>query len=312
LLIQATSEQARRRLDHFLQQHLPEISRSRLQEWIKAGRVLVDGVPQKPSYLLRGAELVDVSPAAAAPLKAFAEDIPIEILYSDADVIAVNKQAGMVVHAGAGRRSGTLVNALLHRFGELSAEGGGERPGIVHRIDRETSGVLLVARTDSAHRHLATQFSSRSIEKNYLALVHGTLKHDRGQIDAPVARDPLRRTRMTARLAYGRAAHTEYTVLERMPKFTYIGVRIGTGRTHQIRVHMARIGHVVAGDKLYGAPAAGYGRFFLHAHSIAFRSPSDEHVITVEAPLPDELNQWLAEVRMHGVTDTLEFRKLPV
>jgi 23S rRNA pseudouridine1911/1915/1917 synthase len=208
-------------------------------------------------------------------------------------MVAINKPSGMVVHAGAGRHSGTLVNALLHHFGTLSNVSGEDRPGIVHRIDRETSGVLLVARHDSAHRKLAEQFASRSVEKVYLALVQGVIAKDQGRIERKITRDPVRRTRMTTRLNEGRTALTEYRVLRRFEKYTYIEVRIGTGRTHQIRVHMASIGHPVAGDTLYGARASAYDRFFLHAHRITVAQPSTGEPVTVEACLPDDLQSWL-------------------
>jgi 23S rRNA pseudouridine1911/1915/1917 synthase len=264
-----------------------------LQEWIKSGRVEVDNAPRKSSYVLRGSEAIKVQPAALPALHARAEDLPLEVLYEDADLIAINKPAGMVVHSGAGRYSGTLVNALLHHFQALSKIGGELRPGIVHRLDRLTSGVILVARTDAAHRHLAEQFSSRRIEKIYLALVHGRMKTDRGKVTTPIARDPVRRTRMTSKLARGRPAITEYAVLRRFEKFTLLEVRIGTGRTHQIRVHLASVGHPVAGDKLYGAPAGSLGRYFLHAQRITFASPSSNERITVQAPMPPELEQYL-------------------
>jgi len=197
-----------------------------------------------------------------------------------------------VVHAGAGASSGTLVNRLVHHFSMLSQVGGDLRPGIVHRLDKDTSGVLLVARNDAAHRALAAQFAGRTVEKNYLALVHGKVRNEEGRVTAPIARDPIRRIRMTAKLASGRSALTEYRVLRRFEKFTYLEVRIGTGRTHQIRVHLASIGHPVAGDKVYGAPVAE--RMFLHAWRIVFTSPATEQRITVEAPLPAQLTEWLA------------------
>ena len=208
-------------------------------------------------------------------------------------MVAINKPAGMVVHAGAGVHSGTLVNALLHRFGSLSTAGGEMRPGIVHRLDRQTSGVLLVAKNDAAHRNLATQFASRRVTKIYTALVHGVVKADQGKIEKPIARDPVRRIRMTARLASGRSAWSEYRVLRRYAKFTLLEVRIGTGRTHQIRVHLASIGHPVAGDRLYGAPAGESDRFFLHAARIQFAQPSSGEPVEVSAPLPPDLEQWL-------------------
>ncbi|HLJ14657.1 MAG TPA: RluA family pseudouridine synthase [Bryobacteraceae bacterium] len=287
-----------KRLDRFLQDRLPQYSRSRIQEWIKAGRVLVDGAARKASYMLRGGESVSVAPAHPPPLAAAPEDLPIDVLYEDADVVAIDKPAGLIVHAGAGAHSGTLVNRLVHRFGELSTIGGEVRPGIVHRLDKDTSGVLLVARTDAAHRSLAAQFAARTVEKTYLAVVHGVIKDDSGRITAPIARDPVHRTRMTVRLGTGRRALTQYRVLRRFQRFTFVEVRIGTGRTHQIRVHMASLGHPVAGDRLYGAPSKvegrpSPGRFLLHAWRIRFESPSTGEPITVEAPIPEEFDRWM-------------------
>jgi 23S rRNA pseudouridine1911/1915/1917 synthase len=281
-----------KRLDHFLQEQLREYSRSRIQSWIKEGRVQVNGAAAKASLQLRGGEQVEVSPADLPPLKATPEDLPVEILYEDAAVIAVNKPAGLTVHAGAGQHDGTLVNRLVHHFQGLSQVGGDERPGIVHRLDKDTSGVLLVARTDAAHRALAAQFAARTVQKTYLALVNGRVNADSGRIVKPIARDPVRRTRMTARLATGREAITEYRVRQRWEKFTLLEVRIKTGRTHQIRVHLASLGHPVAGDRLYGAPAAQ--RLFLHAWRIGFTSPATGQTVTVEAALPAELEAWLA------------------
>jgi 23S rRNA pseudouridine1911/1915/1917 synthase len=296
--LHALKEHAGRRLDHFLQEQLPDYSRSRLQEWVKGGRVLVNGRPERPSHTLRQHDVVEVEPAAPAPLAATPEDIPLKILYEDDDVVAIDKPAGMVVHAGAGIRNGTLVNALLHRFGSLSTHGGELRPGIVHRLDRYTSGVLLVAKNDAAHRKLAEQFASRRVRKIYLALAHGSVKPDHGRIEKPIARDPVRRVRMTARLAHGRSAWSEYRVLRRFDQFTLLEVVIGTGRTHQIRVHLASIGHPVAGDRLYGAPAhppgrEPLGRYFLHAASIRFEQPSTGAPVEVTAPLPPELEAWM-------------------
>lgn len=292
--LRATPDDAGKRLDLFVHEGMPEHSRSRIQQWIRDGRVRVAGQPSKASLLLRGGEEIEVEPAAPPPLKAFAEDIPLHILFEDADVIAIDKPAGMVVHAGAGQYQGTLTNALVHHFGQLSQAGGELRPGIVHRLDKNTSGVLLVARNDAAHRALAEQFASREVEKVYLALVHGSVQRDQGRIDRPIARDPVRRIRMTARLEHGRRALTEYRVLRRFDKFTLLEVRIGTGRTHQIRVHLASIGHPVAGDRLYGAPESSHERFFLHAHRIRFRQPVTGEEITLESPLPEELAEWLA------------------
>jgi 23S rRNA pseudouridine1911/1915/1917 synthase len=286
---------AGKRLDHFLQERLPEYSRSRLQSWIKEGLVQVNGRTAKPSLMLGGGEHVDVAPADLPPLQAAPEDLPVDILYQDAAVIAVNKPAGVVVHAGAGAHSGTLVNRLVHHFTTLSGIGGGQRPGIVHRLDKDTSGVLLVAQTDAAHRDLAEQFAGRTVEKTYLALVEGSVRNDSGRIVKPITRDPVRRVRMTAKLETGRTALTDYRVLERLTGFSYLEVRIGTGRTHQIRVHLQNLGYPVAGDRLYGARPAE--RMFLHAWRIGFTSPATRERVMVEAPLPDDLAGWLARLR---------------
>ncbi|MSV35206.1 MAG: RluA family pseudouridine synthase [Bryobacterales bacterium] len=295
LSLTTDARDAGKRLDHYVQEHVKDVSRSRLQSWIKEGRVLVNGAPSKASHLLRAGETVEISPADPPPLEAAPEDLPIEILYEDASVIALNKPAGLVVHAGAGAESGTLVNRLVHHFATLSQVGGGLRPGIVHRLDKGTSGVILVARHDAAHQALAAQFAGRTVEKVYLALVHGKVRNEQGRITSPIARDPERRIRMTTRLDTGRSALTEYRVRERFDKLTYLEVRIGTGRTHQIRVHLASIGHPVVGDKLYGAPVAE--RIFLHAYSISFTSPASGERVTVEAPLASELTEWLARLR---------------
>ncbi len=294
-------DQAGWRLDHALMQAFPQFSRARMQLWAKSGRVLVNSCAvTKASMILRGGEMVSLTPDAPPPLHAEPEDLPVEVIYEDAAVIAINKPAGLTVHAGAGAHSGTLVNRLVARFQALSKVGGDERPGIVHRLDKDTSGVLLVARTDAAHRSLAEQFAERSVEKIYLTLVHGSVKKDAGRITAPIARDPVRRTRMTTKVASGRTALTDYKVLRRCPdpaKFSYLEVKIGTGRTHQIRVHLASIGHPVVGDRLYGAPASeGLARNFLHAHRISFHSPASGERVTVSAPLPLELESFLQSV----------------
>lgn len=294
---------AGKRLDQLVHEKLPQFSRSRIQEWIKAGRIRVNQNQQRASHLVHAGDSIDVEPAEPTPLRATAEPIPLAVLYEDDDLVAIDKPAGMVVHAGAGIHSGTLVNALVHRFAALSAIGGALRPGIVHRLDRFTSGVILVAKNDAAHQALAAQFSGRQIEKTYIALAHGSVKRETGRIERPIARDPLRRTRMTARLKEGRAAWTEYRVLRRFAKFTLLEVRIGTGRTHQIRVHLSSMGHPVAGDTVYGAPAKvegqpPLGRYFLHARRIRFRQPSTGAEISVEAPLPEELEAWMARLKV--------------
>jgi len=301
LQFSATNEHSGQRLDQALHAQYPELSRSRLQDWIKRARVLVNGAAARSSRVLRAGDRIDVDPAELPPLRAEPEAIPLRVLYEDQDFVAIDKPEGMVVHAGAGLHSGTLVNALLARFQSLSALGGDLRPGIVHRLDRFTSGVILVAKNDSAHRALAAQFAGREVQKTYLALVHGDVKADCGRIEKPIARDPRHRTRMTARLGRGRTAWTEYHVLRRFAGFTFLEVRIGTGRTHQIRVHLSSIGHPVAGDRLYGAPAKNGiqppgGRFFLHAHRIRFQHPFTGQPVEIESPLPGDLKGWMEEL----------------
>ena len=291
-------ERAGRRLDQAVHERLPGFSRARIQEWIKGGRVRVNGAAARASYGVRAGDRVEVEPAAPPPLRALAEDIPLRVLYEDDDLVAIDKPAGLVVHAGAGVQSGTLVNALLHRFASLSGTGGPLRPGIVHRLDRFTSGVLLVAKHDGAHQALAAQFASRSVEKVYLALVHGEMPAEEGRIAKPIARDPARRVRMTSRLGRGREAWSQYRVARRFDKFSLLEVRIGTGRTHQIRVHLSSLGHPVVGDRLYGAPAAIPGkpplaRYWLHAYRIRLRQPTTGAELAIAAPLAAELREWV-------------------
>ena len=303
--LRAEPDDAGKRLDQLVHERLGQFSRARIQQWIRDGRVQVNGSAGRPARTVRAGETIEVAPAEAPPLHAAPEDIPLQVLYEDDSLVAIDKPAGMVVHAGAGIHSGTLVNALLHRFEALSGVGGALRPGIVHRLDRYTSGVLLVAKNDAAHHALAEQFSTRQVEKTYIALVHGRVKAESGRIDRPIARDPVHRTRMTARLGEGRAAWSEYRVTKRFEKFTLLEVRIGTGRTHQIRVHLSGLGHPVVGDVLYGAPEKvegmpPLGRYFLHAHRIRFHSPATGEEITVVSPLARELAEWMAGLAAFG------------
>jgi 23S rRNA pseudouridine1911/1915/1917 synthase len=297
LLLAAELNDTGKRLDAFVHERLPEFSRSRIQSWIKDGRVLVDGKSARASHLIRAGESVAVEPAALPPLNARPEALPLKILYEDADVVVVDKPAGMVIHAGAGHHEGTLVNALLHHFGSLSSVNGDVRPGIVHRLDRETSGVLAVARTDAAHQSLASQFASREVEKTYLAIAHGVPKPATGRIVTPITRDPVRRVRMTTKLGSGRSALTTYKLLEDLGHHSFLEVRIGTGRTHQIRVHLASIHHPIVGDHLYGAPRRETDRFYLHAWRLAFRSPSTNQTVTVETEPPADFVELLSALR---------------
>ena len=293
------------RLDRFLSEHVAELSRTRIQALVEHGRVRINGDAAKRSQRVEAGDSVVMEIPAPVASGAKAEALPLEVLYEDVDVAVVNKPAGMIVHPGAGVKSGTVVNALLHEFGErgaLSSIGGELRPGIVHRLDRETSGALLIARNDAAHRALVEQFSGRKVEKTYVALVHGSFKENSGRIELPVARDLHRRTRMTTRRREGREARTDWRMILRLDGYGFLEADLHTGRTHQIRVHFSAIGHPVVGDTLYGAPRevkAGsqtlprLGRNFLHAARLKFAQPSSGKAIEVRAPLPDELAGYL-------------------
>jgi len=318
------------RLDAYLAQAIPEISRARVQMLIEAGQVRVDGTDAKAKTKLRGGEAIEIEgDPQPAPLHAMAEDIPLDILYEDKYLAVVNKPAGMMVHAGAGRTDdargdtrnrGTLVNALLHHMAKLSSSlsgvGGELRPGIVHRLDKQTSGAIVVAKDDVTHRQLGEMFSMRRVAKTYIALVHGTVAKDSVTVNLPVARDLVRRTRMTTRRADGRSAVSHVTVVERLATpygaYTFVGVKIETGRTHQIRVHMQALGHPVVGDTLYGAPHVirkadakaedadsdlELARNFLHAAHLEFAHPRTGKQVVVEAPLPAELSEFLERLR---------------
>ena len=302
-------EDAGVRLDRFVAAYSPELSRTRIQELIEAGLVLLNGKSAKDSHKVHPNDIVDVIPAPRPALKAEAEKIPLEVLYEDQDIIAINKPAGMMVHAGAGNSRGTLVNALLGRGQTLSQGGDPLRPGIVHRLDKETSGIVLVAKNDVAHAKLSEAFRARAVQKTYIALVQGVLSEDRGRIDLPIARDPVRRNRMTARraaaLPNARQALTDWRVLRRIDSTTLLEVQIHTGRTHQIRVHFAALKHPVVGDTLYGASGqlhAGrtslpsLGRNFLHAAKLGFAQPRTGQPICLTAPLPAELRAYLAKL----------------
>lgn len=315
------AEAAKQRLDAWLAAQMEGVSRERVQALISEEKVRLDGKSPRASYRLRGGEAVEVlGDPARRPLRAYAEEIPLTVVYEDEDLSVVDKPAGMTVHAGAGAESeaGTLVNALLHRYQTLSQIGGETRPGIVHRLDKQTSGLMVVARNDAAHAKLAEMFAKRAVKKTYIALVHGHLKQDRGTIDAPIARDLLRRTRMTTKRSAGaRTAVSHYTVLRRISSrygpFTLVSVRIETGRTHQIRVHLASIGHPVVGDTLYGAPARlvvgpsrqrtdpeleslELRRNFLHAAELEFAHPKTGKAIHLESPPPPELEGLLGRI----------------
>jgi 23S rRNA pseudouridine1911/1915/1917 synthase len=318
LVIEAAD--ARERIDRYVAAHLPELSRTRVQELIEAGLVRVDGRSTKGSHRLRAGERIAVTAEPRPPLRAEAETIPLEILYEDDDLLVVNKPAGMTVHAGAGQSRGTLVNALLGRGQALSAGGGFLRPGIVHRLDKETSGAIIVAKNDAAHARLGEAFRCREVSKTYLALVEGHLPEASGRIDLAIGRDPKRRVRMatrkTAELARAREARTDWRALARLGSCTLVEVQLHTGRTHQIRVHFSALRHPIVGDLLYGAgrsqPAArqrgravptslpALGRNFLHAAKLGFAQPRTGAWIEIRAPLPAELLAYLRQLAASG------------
>jgi 23S rRNA pseudouridine1911/1915/1917 synthase len=303
------------RLDAYLAKAIPDISRSRIQLLADNGQISVNGQKAKSSLKLKGGDQIAIEgEPRPEPLRAFAEDIPLTIVYEDKDIAVIDKPAGMMVHAGAGatddaRNRGTLVNALLGHFGKLSDVGGEERPGIVHRLDKMTSGLIIVAKNDVMHRKLAQVFVDRKLDKTYLALVQGWLKKDAVTLDLPIARDQVHRTRMTTLRADGRSAVSHIKVVERIEgrfgKFTLVEVRIETGRTHQIRVHLQTLGHPVVGDTLYGASGAlrdgeeriPLERNFLHAWKLHFSHPSTRKKLELTAELPDELIHLLNMVK---------------
>jgi 23S rRNA pseudouridine1911/1915/1917 synthase len=293
------------RLDRFLTAALASHSRSQIQRLIKEGLVLVGGRPAKPNALVRVGDAVTVDlpePVAATPEP---QDIPLEILHDDPDIVVVNKPPGMVVHPAAGHASGTLVNALLHHVTDLSGIGGELRPGIVHRLDRGTSGLMVVAKHDRAHEALARQFHDREVEKEYIALVWGVVQAGR-RIDLPIGRDPSNRQKMSARARRARSAVTRLTRAEHLRGVTLVHVVIATGRTHQIRVHLSAIGHPVVGDSVYGGmrrhvaadlrPIQRLERPFLHAAGLAFQHPIEDRPLAFAAPLPPDLQGVLDEI----------------
>ena len=293
------------RLDVFLSEAVPELTRSQLQALNRRGGVRVDGRTEKAGYRLRGGELVEVDPESPESSSLEPESIPLDIHYEDAYLAVVEKPAGMVVHPGAGNRRGTLVHALMARFPELSDAGGIQRPGIVHRIDKGTSGLLVVAKTNLAHERLSSSFQARRVKKSYLALVHGRPPSDSGTIELAIGRHPSARTRMAVRRKGGRSARSDYRVVEQSPRFSLLEIRIHTGRTHQIRVHMGALGSPIVGDSTYGEKAyreliqrdGKLGRLFLHASGLELPHPVNEETLRCVSPLPGELRSFWKMLR---------------
>jgi 23S rRNA pseudouridine1911/1915/1917 synthase len=302
-----TAEESGQRLDVFLVAQLPALSRSRIKALIDEGRVEADGAARKASHHVQSGEVVAVEIPPEPGPGVEAEPIPLDILYEDADLAVVNKPAGMIVHPGSGVTAGTMVAALLNRFGAsgLSNVGGPLRPGIVHRLDKDTSGAMVIARTDAAHQKLVAGFRDRLVQKTYVVLLHGRIKGESGTIDLPVARDLRRRSRMTARRRDGREARTDWRAHLRLSGFVLVDANLHTGRTHQIRVHFAALGCPVVGDTVYGAPRQErignellptLDRNFLHSARLALRHPRTGERVEVRAPLPPELAGYLRSV----------------
>lgn len=309
-LLSIGTEAAGARLDSFLASQLRDLSRTRIQHSIADGDILVNERVVKPSYRLRDGDQIEIDLPEPPPVEIVPEPIPLDIVYEDDDLIVVNKPAGMVVHPGAGIDSGTLVHALVYHFKSLSETAGNTRPGIVHRLDKETSGLLVVAKNNKAHERLAESFHNRDVFKLYNALVYGQVSTDRGEIDARIGRSLHNRTRMSVlRGGAGRAAHTIFEVVKRYQEFTLLDVQIKTGRTHQIRVHLAHIGHPVVGDATYGGGRENsirdatnkrvlrlLKRQFLHSAELAFDHPRTGARLEFTAPLPRELSSIVSEI----------------
>ena len=305
MIIQAGPEDRGLRLDIFLARHLAQFTRSHIQTLNRTGGVRIGNRKEKAGYRLRGDEVVEVDLEAPRGSGLEPQEMPLQILHEDEDLAVVVKPAGLVVHAGAGTTGPTLVQGLLHRFKSLSGTGGEARPGIVHRIDKWTSGLLLVAKNDWTHSRLSRAFQDRTVEKTYLALVHGKLRQPSGDIDLNIGRHTKLRTRMSVQHGRGRAARSSYRLLEQVGDFSLLEVRIHTGRTHQIRVHLAAIGHPVVGDDVYGerryaAFARKYGapgRYFLHSAELKFAHPRTGAVLHLRSPLPEDLSTLLERIR---------------
>ena len=305
LAFEVSEEEAGTRLDALLAARVEGVSRTALKRLIDDGDATVAGRAAKPSHKVRAGDRVEVELVAPPPLDLAPEDIPLDIVHEDEEIVVVNKTAGMVVHPAAGVRGGTLANALAFHFQRLSRHAGALRPGIVHRLDRDTSGLIVVAKSAFAHEHLAEQFRARTVFKSYVALVHGRLKEDAGRVEQPLARDPRHRTRMAV-VRGGREALTVWRVRRTYDRFTLLDVKIKTGRTHQIRVHLAWLKHPVVGDETYGmgrdrnladarlrAALSALGRQFLHAEQLAFAHPRTGERLRFAAPLPAELRTFL-------------------
>ena len=292
------------RLDQYLAAQLPELSRARIQALLKSGDITVNGKPAKPKTPVEAGMRIDVNIPEPAAAEARPQDIPVSVLYEDSDVIVIDKESGMVVHPAAGNPDGTLVNALLHHCGDLSGIGGVERPGIVHRLDKDTSGCIVVAKNDAAHLSLTTQFAHRDTSKIYLAVVQGRPKQDEGTVFTNIGRHPVNRMKMcVVNPGSGKPAITDWSVLryDAATDSTLVMCTLHTGRTHQIRVHMLHLGHPLVGDPIYAHPQrqkAKPGRLMLHAWQLAFNHPRTGERVALKAPLPPEYQPWLIDLEL--------------
>ena len=286
---------AKLRLDHFLAKRLPQYSRTRLQQLIRSGFVRLNGASTRPRQIVRAGDKIDVRESPVEQIETRPQPIPLDILFEDDDLIVINKPAGLTVHPGAGQREDTLVNALLSHCTTLSGIGGKERPGIVHRLDKETSGCLVVAKNDLIHRELSRQFADRTVEKIYLALVAGKLRKPAGIIEERIGRHPVHRQRMSVTTKRGRTAKTEYRVVRSNEEASLIECRLHSGRTHQVRVHLHHLGHPVLGDKVYGVRLVeNFPRQMLHAWKLGFRHPQTGEWKQFQASVPDDFKEAVA------------------
>ena len=283
------------RLDKFLVDVCPEITRSRLQKLIQDGNVTVNGLAQRPSYQVGKGDLIEMLVPPTEPTSLEPEDIPFEVVYEDNDIAVINKPAGLSMYPGPGHSGHTLVNALLKKFPDIANSVSPLRPGIVHRLDKDTSGLMVVARNEKARQYLIDEFKSRAVKKVYLVLVQGRLQPEKGAIEAPIGRDPFDRKRMAV-VSKGREARTDYRVIQYLGGYTLVEARIQTGRTHQIRVHFAAIGHPVAGDSTYGARTPLLKRQFLHAHALELVLPSTGQARSFISELPGDLKKVIREL----------------
>ena len=298
ILLRASEESKNQRLDAFLASSLDGLTRSQATRLIESGEVAVNGRAVSKSYKLAGGEDIAVTLPEPEPVEAVPQDIPLDVVYEDADVIVVNKPSGMVVHPAPGHPDGTLVNALLyHCAGTLSGVGGALRPGIVHRIDRDTSGLIIAAKNDAAHQYLSAQLADHTLARTYECIMVGNLREDSGAVDAPIARDSRDRKRMAV-VPGGRRAVTHWEVIARYPGYTHVRCRLETGRTHQIRVHMAYLGHPILGDTVYGAKKAvpGLTGQCLHAVGLQFIHPRTKELVSLTCGLPDEFTAMLRKI----------------